>query len=287
MTSPFMLAALLGLPIGDMADDAAAPSVLYVLAVPQDRTRRVELVRFVDGRIAERSPLADDREFDFGSYGNRLAVKYYARGERVSLWDLASGKRLADSPISGPPIVSGHRSKQARPHASLMLDPTGRKAIVSDGYDCGSIDLLNGTRVAFKPPGRAFGDFMRVKNQVGLRLKTGEFAPYLVDSDSFGEPVRFEGIAAKWTSYLPGVGLTCNESVNGKQTLMQLSDNSLQPLTKSRPLNIAHPGRQIFGELPDRRQFFLFHTPVVVGKTTVVIEDLLTKRELLNQAFEF
>jgi len=271
-------------------DDAAPePAVFYVLSVPRDRRRPVELVRFVDGRIAERSPLGDDRAFDFGRDGNWLAIVYHSpsEGRRASLWDLATGKRRADNPLTGPEIVSGHRSKLQHPHAVLILDPTGNKAVVSDGYDCGSIDLLTGKRTAFKPPGRAFGNFIRIKSQIGLRLKSGEFAPYLVETDSFGEPVRFEGIAAKWTSYIPGVGLTCNENVNGKHTLMQLSDNSLQPLTESRPVSIAHPGRQIFGELSDRHQFFLFYTPVVDGKTTVVIEDLQTKRELLNQAFEF
>jgi hypothetical protein len=68
---------------------------------------------------------------------------------------------------------------------------------------------------------------------------------------------------------------------------MQLSDDSLQPLKESRPVNLIHPGRQVFGELPDRHQFVLFYMPVVDGKTTVVIQDLQTKRELLKQAFEF
>src|SRR5262249_42932296 len=159
MTTPFVLAALLGFPIGDVADDAAAPFVLYVLAVPQDRTRPVELVRFVDSRIAGRSPPGDDRAFDFGRDGNWLAIVYHSQseGRRASLWDLATGKRRADNPLTGPEIVSGHRSKLQHPHAVLILDPTGSKAVASDGYDCGSIDLLTGKRTAFKPPGRAFG----------------------------------------------------------------------------------------------------------------------------------
>ncbi|MGE5194838.1 MAG: hypothetical protein ACM3U2_20290, partial [Deltaproteobacteria bacterium] len=263
MITSFAVSFLLGLP-DDRSDDVAepAPAVVYVLVAPQDRERPIELVRFVGGQISERNRICKYPDLDFGLAGNRLAMVYWSEsgGERVSLWDLASGKRVADSAVTGPQIVSRRRTKALHPHHNLILDATGRKAIVSDGDDCGSIDLLHGKKVAFKAPGQAFGDFVRVKNQVGLRLKTGEFAPYLAETDLFAEPVRFEGIAAEWTSYVPGVGLTCNEKVSGRSVFTQLSDDSLQPLAEKRTLNFAPPGRQRFGALPDGHPFVLFYT---------------------------
>jgi hypothetical protein len=152
----------------------------------------------------------------------------------------------------------------------------------------GSMDIKNGTTTLLKPPAKAEDvmGWFPVKDSVGLKLRNGDYVPYSAETDSLGDPLHFEGIAAAWSFYAPGLGLMGIDDDGGKSVLVQLSDDLLRPLEEKRRVDYS-AGKQWYGSLPNGHPFVIYYLSESDGHTTVVVRDLTDAADVFRKSFDF
>jgi len=231
-----------------------ADDVLWIVSAANQAGGPAELVRMEDGRAGRRIELG--RNVAYGTARLQfVAASTWEGQERIRSWDLRTGEKKTDSPISGQEVP--FMRTMAGACRSLFFRDSDGQVLYNSFYDAEVPVIIDGKRLVMKKPQMGFAgvelasgkayqvkppkgiaqgvEWMAIGDRVGLRLRSGSIALFDFRTRSFAETLPLKGVKGPWNVYLPDVGLA-------EWTPTQLNlvtDQNLHPLAETRKVSIV------------------------------------------------